>query len=164
VYSRYPLDQARFMDLGEQGSVNVSASLRSPAGPVGFYAVHLASPTSVAATRTRNRQLQALAGLLSAARAGNPGSQPQVLVGDLNVTPFSPRFPAFLEEAGMVDARRGRGWQGTWPAAIPPLRIPIDFCLVDRASRVTGIKRGPRVGSDHLPLEVQLRIPRNSAG
>lgn len=164
VYSRYPLDSPRIMDLGFAGSVNVDASLRSPAGPVRFFAVHLASPISAAATVTRNRQLQALATLLAASRSGRADSQPQVLVGDLNITPFSPRFTALLAQTHMVDARRGRGWQGTWPAAIPPLRVPIDFCLVDDAARVTEVTRGPDIGSDHLPTEVRLRILRESAG
>jgi endonuclease/exonuclease/phosphatase (EEP) superfamily protein YafD len=164
VYSRYPLDEARVMDLGALGSVNVTALLHTPTRLVRLFAVHLASPTSPAATDLRNLQLRDLAEILTDGGSGISGSVPRIVVGDLNVTPFSPRFSLLLRRTGLADARLGHGWQATWPADFAPLRIPIDHCLVEPGIDVREFTTGPAVGSDHLPIEVRLQLHRESAG
>ncbi len=39
------------------------------------------------------------------------------------------------------------------------LMMPIDHCLVSSDIRVIGVQTGEDVGSDHLPLLVELEIP-----
>ena len=148
VYSRYPLDDGQVMDLGAPGSVNVSALLHLPTRVVRLFAVHLSSPTSPKATELRNLQFRGLSELL----------------GDLNVTPFSPQFSALIRRTGLADARLGHGWQATWPADFAPLRIPIDHCLVEPGIGVNEFTSGPSVGSDHLPIVVRLQFDRETAG
>lgn len=83
-------------------------------------------------------------------------SQPVALGGDLNCTPWSPHFADLLRDGGLIDSRRGFGHQATWPASLPGLRIPIDHCLVSPSVRVLSRRVGPPVGSDHLPVLVEL--------
>lgn len=154
VFSRYPLREAVATNLGVPGSVNVRAILELPSGAVELMAVHLSSPTSPTRADMRNRQLAGLARLLGPERAA--GAPPRLLVGDMNLTPFSPYFRTLLAQTGLHDARQQDGLLGTWPSWLPPMQIAIDHCLVDRALAPTRVRRGPDVGSDHYPLEVTL--------
>ncbi|MCC7257473.1 MAG: endonuclease/exonuclease/phosphatase family protein [Gammaproteobacteria bacterium] len=153
LYSRYPLVEPRGTDLGVRGSFNVVATVVWPEGPVRLVAAHLASPTRPQFAAARNRQLQDLAALFAAMEPG----QPRLLVGDLNITPFSPYLRDFLARTGMRDARQAQGWHGTWPRWLLPLQIPIDHAIVDASLAPTRVARGPDVGSDHYPLEVWLQ-------
>lgn len=152
VYSRYPLSAAQGMDLGVRNSFNVAATVALPGGPVRMVAVHLASPTRPRYAAARNRQLGRIAALLGPA----PASVPRLLVGDLNITPFSPYLRDLLRATGLRDARQPQGLHGTWPRWALPLQIPIDLCIVDAALQVTSVTRGPAVGSDHYPLVVRI--------
>lgn len=155
VYSRYPLRDARWTNLGVRGGFNVHATVAAPGGAFELVAVHLASPTTPAHAALRDAQLAELARLLGPpeSRAGRP---PRVLVGDFNTTPFAPAFRALLAATGMHDARRPQGLLGTWPAPWLPLLIQIDHCVADASAGVVRVTRGPYVGSDHYPLEVTL--------
>ncbi len=158
VYSKYPLIDARPLDLGLAGSVNVMATVALPGGDVQLLGVHLASPTSPTRAAQRNHQLEQLAGLLGPSRNSADARAPRrLLVGDLNLTPFSPYFADLLDRTGMVDARRGQGLTATWPTWVMPVRIAIDHCIVDPDLPVANVTRGPAVGSDHYPVEIALR-------
>lgn len=160
VFSRYPLRDARFVDLGVPGSVNVHAILMLPGQPVELAAAHLASPSSPARGAQRNIQLRRLADLLADdSRPAASQAMPRLVVGDLNVTPFSPYFGDLLEATGMEDARRVHGVLGTWPTWLPAGQIHIDHCLAEPGLGVVRVSRGPAVGSDHYPLEIMLRTP-----
>jgi endonuclease/exonuclease/phosphatase family metal-dependent hydrolase len=154
VFSRYPLRDARFVDLGAPGSVNVQGVLDLPGRSVQLFAVHLSSPTSPERAALRNRQLGALTALL---RERGRGQIPRLLVGDLNLTPFSPYFGDLLTATGMSDARRHHGVLGTWPTWLPMAPIHIDHCIADPALDVVQVNHGPPVGSDHYPLQIALR-------
>jgi endonuclease/exonuclease/phosphatase (EEP) superfamily protein YafD len=160
VFSRYPLRDPRSTSLGVAGSVNVRALVELPGGAVDLVAVHLSSPTTPERAAMRNRQLAELARLLGPAPADGAAGPPRMLIGDMNLTPFSPYFSELLARTGLRDARRPAGLLGTWPTWLPPLQITIDQCLVDAALGVAGVTRGPVVGSDHYPLEVTLARSR----
>lgn len=158
LYSKYPLREEKITNLGLPGSVNVSALMAFPGGEVQLVGVHLASPSTPERAAYRNRQLERLADLLGAAPSSGGSPRPsRLLVGDLNLTPYSPYFGDLLQRTGMVDARRAQGPIGTWPAGFPLLQVPIDHCIADPDLGVARVRRGPRVGSDHHPLEITLR-------
>ncbi|MCK6369864.1 MAG: endonuclease/exonuclease/phosphatase family protein [Gammaproteobacteria bacterium] len=157
VYSRFPLKGARALDLGLGGSVNVVATAALPGGDVQLVGVHLASPTSPARAAQRNLQLQRLADLLGPPRqSGDARNPPRLLIGDMNITPFSPYFGDLLDRTGLIDRRARDGLLTTWPTWFMPVRIPIDHCIADPDLPVLAVRRGPAVGSDHYPLEIRL--------
>lgn len=81
----------------------------------------------------------------------------KVVVGDLNITPWSGYYRGFEAESGLRNARQGRGILPSWPAQWPGLlRIPIDHVLLSPALRVEQFQMGPEIGSDHLPVFVTL--------
>jgi endonuclease/exonuclease/phosphatase (EEP) superfamily protein YafD len=87
------------------------------------------------------------------------GKQALVVIGDYNMTPWAGPFRQFLHASGLVNSQQGFGLQPTWHSALPAiLRIPIDHCL--HSDSFTTLRRiiGPDVGSDHLPLFVELEL------
>lgn len=158
MYSRYPLRAAEVTDLGVRGSVNVAATLDLPGGDVQLIGVHLVSPMSPHRAQLRNQQLSALADRLGQPRTSTGDARlPRLLVGDMNITPYSPYFNDLLSRTGLADAGRAAGLLGTWPTWVMPLQIRIDHCLADPDLLVARLAKGPIVGSDHYPLEITLR-------
>jgi endonuclease/exonuclease/phosphatase (EEP) superfamily protein YafD len=83
---------------------------------------------------------------------------PTILVGDLNMTSWSPIFRHFIRVTGLHDSRRGFGIQPTWPANNPILQVPLDHCLVSDDISVHRRAIGGPIGSDHLPVIIDLSI------
>ena len=82
-----------------------------------------------------------------------------MVLGDLNTTPWSARYRALLDDAGLEDTRVGYGLQTSWPSFLPAvLRIPIDHVLVTPDLAAAEREVGPEVGSDHLPVWVELAV------
>ncbi len=150
VYSREPLNNVQWLDLDAPGSENLRAQVTLGHQLVDLFAVHLYPPTNPRRAAQRLRQLDALGHAVKGA------SGTRIVIGDLNLTPFSPLFKELLVSAGLVDARRPQGLHVTWPASPVPLWIPIDHCLTAPDGPVERVVAGPPVGSDHYPLEVTL--------
>ena len=84
-----------------------------------------------------------------------------VVIGDWNDTPWSHSYRKFLGASGLVDSLKGRGLQNSWSADWPSfLRIPIDQAWHSRSLRTVDRYLGPHLGSDHLPLRVDLEWKR----
>jgi len=154
VYSKYPLRAVENLDLGDDTSSHLRVVAQLPDGPAEVYAVHLASPPSRRQAAQRNTQLRRLAERIAAA---DP-ALPRIVAGDLNITPYSPYFRDLLRDAGLSDGRRPFGLHVTWPTWPVPLWIPIDHCLAGGPLVVTRVATGPRIGSDHLPLECSFTL------
>lgn len=80
-----------------------------------------------------------------------------IIIGDFNSTPWSSRFRKFLHDSNLRNSQRGFGLQPTWQAGFPSvLMVAIDHCLQSKS--ITTINRtiGANIGSDHLPLFVEL--------
>lgn len=79
----------------------------------------------------------------------------RIVAGDLNTTDGSAHFADFLRATGLRDSRIGFGRQGTWPS-LQRYRIAIDHVLVSDDLAVVDRRLGPLVGSDHLPVIIDL--------
>lgn len=150
LFSKHRLAHSALHYLGDAGVPTVVADVELPAGPLRIVATHPVPPGGGENSRWRNQQLEHLQGLI---RASNTRT---MLLGDLNVTPWSVHFQRLLRGAGLLDSARGRGLQPTWPAMFPPLLIPLDHCLHSTNVYVLDRKVGPAVGSDHHPLVVEF--------
>ncbi len=153
LYSRLPLDQARVITLGEARVPSITADVLVGEAPIFLLGTHPLPPATAKLAAERNEQLARIAEHLRGAR------EPKLILGDLNVTPGSPYFSDFVSDTGLVDTSRGRGRFGTWPAGLPVGRIALDHCLVSPSLRVVDKRIGPQVGSDHLPIFVELELP-----
>jgi endonuclease/exonuclease/phosphatase (EEP) superfamily protein YafD len=157
VASRKPLLGLSAMPLAPVGAMAVSFLFETGVGPVTIIGAHANWPLGPRIAASRNRELSMLA------EFAREVSGPVVLLGDLNVTAFSPVFPLLLARAGLADCAAGRGYHPTWPAWFPPLYMQIDHCLAGNGLAVTNFTTGPYIGSDHYPVEVTLRLPAGEA-
>jgi endonuclease/exonuclease/phosphatase (EEP) superfamily protein YafD len=85
---------------------------------------------------------------------------PALVMGDLNATPWSRPFAELRAHGGLCDSRAGFGVQPSFPSASAALRIPIDHLLASCSIGVRDRRIGPDVGSDHLPVILDLVVPR----
>ncbi len=114
---------------------------------------HPLPPVRSGAIEQQHRQFDAIA---ARARASD---QPVVIMGDFNATPWSRPFQRLLGASGLCDSRAGFGAQASFPVASALLRIPIDHLLVSCSVGVRDRRLGVDVGSDHLPVIVDLVFP-----
>jgi endonuclease/exonuclease/phosphatase (EEP) superfamily protein YafD len=120
--------------------------------PVGVLVTHPIPPVGGAALTDELAQLDAVAWR---ARA----TSPVIVMGDFNATPWSKPFRAFMATSRLCDSRAGFGLQASFPAESAIMRIPIDHVLVSCSIGVRSRKIERPVGSDHLPVLVDLVVP-----
>jgi len=155
VFSKHPLTGARTLWLGYGWVPTLRLTVEADGRSLDVVATHAVPPKERTQTGARDEQLRDLAGL------ARERTRPLLIVGDLNITPWSPHFRALLREGGLMDSGRGHGLGGTWPSFVPAwLRIPIDHVLVTPELRVLNRSRGRSFGSDHVPLVVDVGYTR----
>ena len=158
LLSRYPLRNVLLERSPGKVFHFVDAIAETPIGPVRILGVHPPPPVGDAATALRNAELAWLA-----ARA-KASPLPTILCGDLNETPYGSAFRDLVASSGFRSAREGRSLGGTWPTRLGPaevpwfLRIPIDHCLLSPGLVGARFEVGPDLGSDHLPIAVEVAI------
>ncbi|MBL9174084.1 MAG: endonuclease/exonuclease/phosphatase family protein [Verrucomicrobiales bacterium] len=153
LLSRLPLDEGRVEELSGTEVPSILAAVRTPHGVVHLAGTHPLPPGSREDAAERNRQLDALA----ERAAAHP--QTSVILGDLNITPWSPHFPQLLRAGHLLRAHPGWGVFATWQVDQPWFSLPLDHCLVSPSIAVRRLEVGPDVGSDHRPLLAELAVP-----
>lgn len=148
LLSRHPLDAVSIDNVGATPAID--ARVGAPGGPFRLLGVHLVPPTSGRRAAERNRQLERLA----ERRAAIDG--PLVVLGDFNVSPYSPHYSDWLASTALTDTLAGRGPSATWPAFLPVLGTPIDHCFVSEHFTVVERHHLPAFGSDHYPVLVRV--------
>ena len=149
VLSRVEGTRYKSINLAEQGMPAIEADVPATGAHSSFrmMAVHTRSPDLHQRTLDRNEQLRSLSEW--AALPGKPG----IIVGDLNITPWSPPFSRMLAEGNLEDSRLYRGNFASWPADLGHLAIPIDHALVTKNTSVLYRSVGPLApDSDHRPI------------
>jgi len=113
---------------------------------------HPPPPKSHTLSNYRNHQLEEIAEFVS----GQTGDV--MVLGDLNITPWSPFFQEFLRRSSLRESRNGFGLQLSWPTDRVPFLVPIDHILVSKGIIINNRRVGPNVGSDHFPVILSFSI------
>lgn len=153
LYSRLPIAHADIIYLGQQRRPGVIARLSLGATVLTLVTIHPRAPLHNRAFADRNEQL------LAATKVVETVPPPKLLVGDFNTSPWSPYYKRVVRDTGLRDARKGFGLLPTWPAARLWVGLPIDHCLVSPELTVARMRTGPNIGSDHLPLIIDVGLP-----
>lgn len=161
IYSQYPLNFAQVKYFSERDNPTLIAQI-TLGQPITVIATHPKPPRTTAEFLLRNQQLEGIS------RYVQTLSNPVIVLGDLNVTMWSPYYRELERLSGLRNVRQGHGILPTWPTTIAAFRlnyllmsilsIPIDHCLISDRLKATAVSRGPAIGSDHLPLIADLVI------
>ncbi|MDQ7027161.1 MAG: endonuclease/exonuclease/phosphatase family protein [Anaerolineae bacterium] len=166
LFSRYPIQMTETVQLGDIPQQRHLLNINGL--PVVLYNLHLYMPLNEDESQTlflrydesrRNRQINELLTFI----AGE--NQPTIVMGDFNMSEFSPIYGRL--NARLHDAYRVTSWGlgQTWPGGaseelgdnFPPL-FRLDYVWYTDGIQALEAQVGSRLGSDHLPLIVNLDI------
>ena len=151
LFSRFPFEDLHFRRLNHDGIYMVVGRFSFGSTPITLAVAHPVPPAGPAYSALRNEQLDQLSEILRSFRDSEI-----ILLGDLNTSPWSPVYRRFEQSAGLHNCARGFGLLPTWPTGFRPLMIPLDHCLLSSGLRAVSLEAGPEVGSDHLPVLVEI--------
>ena len=152
VYSRLPLEYAAIDGVDPDPCLVVVARVLVKDAVVSIFGVHPLAPY------TYNEMLQRNSQLANFAERFGQNRRSTIIAGDFNTSGWSPCFGQVMRATGTRDTRCGFGVSATFPARYWPVMIPIDHCLVSQDIGVVDRRVGPSIGSDHLPIIVDLQI------
>lgn len=156
IYSRHPIVSATPVYSPKGVFPTIDATIDAPGGPIRVLVAHPPPPVNDFLVYARNTEILWLAERCAAQDV------PTIVVGDFNETPFGRPIRAFAKRTGYTSARQLVGHAPTWSMALFGVRLPhavgvtIDHCFVSHHFAPTKFRTGPNVGSDHLPVEVEL--------
>lgn len=154
LYSRMPMESSS-LELGEgDDRPGIKARLTIGEKKIAIVSFHPRAPIRKGHFALRNRMLATAAVHL------RDMDNPKICIGDFNTSPWSYYYRSFLQQTQLKDSRNARGLLPTWPTFLifRWLMIPIDHCLISNDIRVVKMKTGEDVGSDHLPLMIDLKF------
>lgn len=167
VYTNYPILETG--DIEIENAVIQRLVLDINGTDVALYNVHLIMPLNERETdwtilrydeARRNAQIEALIDIIRVEPL------PIILVGDFNMTEWSPIYHQLGTE--LNDAYRNASWGigATFPAGASegfmstyPRLFRIDYVWYSEEVQANSAVVGANLGSDHLPLVVELTIP-----
>jgi endonuclease/exonuclease/phosphatase (EEP) superfamily protein YafD len=154
LYSRFPFERLATSFPEGDARPCIMARMDIDGVSVSLLSIHPRTPILSDRYKLRNGTLAAAADFLR----DLPG--PKICVGDLNITPWSPYYRSFVERAKLVNVRKGFGLLPSWPTFLffKFLMLPLDHCLVSDDIRVADARTGEPIGSDHLPLIVEIEL------
>ncbi len=159
IISKYPFVNPSIQEWGSTGIPSIEVKLRIDSEILNVIATHPPPPIGKVSSALRNSQLQDIASHVKEM------SGDTILLGDLNITMWSRVLQSFEKQSGLINSRRGFGVLPTWPTLFPLMMIPIDHCFVSKHINVKDMRLGKNIGSDHLPLIVDIEFggdsPRN---
>jgi len=152
VLSKRPFLSSGIVHLGSAEVPSVYGQFEVGGATLTLVGTHPLPPAGPVQSRHRNDQLEQLPAFVG------QFDGPLLLLGDLNVTPWSYHFRKLLNDSGLRDAGKGRGIRPTWPAFAFPFLIPIDHCLHSDGIIIAAKSVGDNVGSDHYPVIVEFAL------
>ena len=149
LYSNEPLQTVDvFSTIDDVTSIEVT--LEHAGKPCRLIATHPLPPIGALRYRERNLQLDEIA-----KRALRSANLPCIVVGDLNLTPWSPVFARFAKNAGLRRATAGNAVTPTWyagPKSWFPMGLALDHALINDRLECLRYQVGEPIGSDHRPV------------
>jgi endonuclease/exonuclease/phosphatase (EEP) superfamily protein YafD len=146
ILSKYPVNSSS-IQVDWTGPDFISANLGNNFGGLTIFAIHT---TRFPHPRAQLNQMKAMAAKLETI----PG--PQIVMGDMNATPFSRVVQTLATSANL-----GRLTNlPTWPARLGLPQVAIDHIFASPAIHAIESERiGNNAGSDHFPIFMKLAVP-----
>ncbi|MEU2516756.1 endonuclease/exonuclease/phosphatase family protein, partial [Streptomyces syringium] len=154
VWSKYPLADARPVDIHMGWTRALRATVDTPQGPVAVYVAHLPSVRVKFNAGFTAGQRDNSAEALGQAIAREPVRK-VVLLGDLNGTMNDRSLAPITSQLRSAQGAAGDGFGFSWPASFPMARI--DQIMVRGMDPVSAWTL-PETDSDHLPVAARVKI------
>ncbi len=154
LISRRPLEDAEVFQLNS----NIN-SIQVRWNEMAIIATHPLPPMGARKFASRNEHLRLLAQRVAEHRQEKP-DMPMIVMGDLNVTPWSPIFRDFQSTSGLHRAACGLGATPTWYARGRRFvyGLVLDHVLISDDLQVHDHRVGASMGSDHRGVAVKLQM------
>ncbi|MCA9010801.1 MAG: endonuclease/exonuclease/phosphatase family protein [Planctomycetaceae bacterium] len=152
LWSRFPLSNERVFHLNTPILPSIEADVQLPSQAIHLVVTHPLPPIGARNFNHRNRHL-ALLGQRIQKQFRRDSAESLILLGDLNLTPWSPLFHDFLAATDLQNAAAGRGLQPTWYRWNAfPFGLILDHGLHSGNLRCQKRMVLPPNGSDHRAL------------
>ena len=169
VFSKIPFKSEKLIQLGKGSRPMIATSVLIHGQEIAILAVHTSSPSTREGWIRQRQETKNICKNI-------PNRKMIVLAGDLNSTQWTDNFQELEKNSNLRDSSSGFGIQSTWPSHSAMVRmpigghyrrlnfpfvnqlllIPIDQCLVSKEIKVLNRQAGPFLGSDHLPIIIDL--------
>lgn len=151
MYSKYPFLSSHIAFYGSLNLPTIKGEILVENKIIKFTGTHPIPPKNKKYMAFRNEQLMEIA-----EEIGKDKEKNNILLGDFNLTPWSPDFSDIMKFSGLRDTGQGFGLQPTWPTYKPLMIIPIDHCLLGEDFVVLDRYVGKSIGSDHYPVILEI--------
>lgn len=158
VLSRLPLCSSAVVNYRLPSVPSIEVELELQDGRrVHLIATHPRPPLDGWQHRMRNEHLDVLAARVAELRLVS--QLPVIVLGDLNVTPWSPTFVRFQDRAGLRSVTAGGGLEPTWYSR-PHFLFGLVLDHVLHTDGIRSLRRSvlPGNGSDHRAVLAELRL------
>lgn len=150
MLSKVEVQNTTELNLSPAGIPSLLATILFDHQQIQIMAIHPVPPVGQQAFEYRNAQFASIIAMKQVLHEN------LIIIGDFNSTPYSPYFKQLTNELNLLDSRKGFGVLATWPTWFPPLKIPIDHCLVSPSIFIKNRAVGEPIGSDHLPIYLEV--------
>jgi endonuclease/exonuclease/phosphatase (EEP) superfamily protein YafD len=158
LWSRYPLAQAKFVNFAVREMPSIFAEVEVGDRRTRIIVTHPVPPIFAVAWKYRNDHLQAMVND-SEIKWSEKSPMRTVIVGDFNLTPWSPLYSQLLEDVGLLDAAAGAGVTPTWYRwPLFPCGLVLDHVWYSPNLRCLQRRILPEMGSDHRPVFVEFGL------
>lgn len=156
VLSKTPLTDLHLIDMvDDQGhktpyGTAMEGTLRLNGALVSLVLVHTSRPTDPTLYEAYRQNLETLT------RRRPFYYEGLVMMGDFNATSYTSVMQGWMADLSLTDSLLTSGVQPSWPTFFPLAYIPIDHAFVRSPVVVMRRQTGPHVGSDHLPVTIDI--------
>lgn len=167
IYSKYPIVNTQSVivpgtaaNKTDSAREILSATIDVGVNSVDFFVVHPASPRTERRWTDRQAYLEELR--VQVIERQSKTGRPVLVAGDWNMSPWSGHFSAALANMGL---------QTAFPDGLPQttrfffdyrlrwlLGAIVDHIAVPEGVEFREVKLGPDIGSDHIPLEIDISV------
>jgi len=159
LFSRWPIVNKKIHDLGyvEGNIIEVIIQSEKNSIPVQIFALHPGAPRIKTLWQLRNSTLDYLADQVSASLLPY-----KIIIGDINVSPWSPIFKQFKKKTALNNSANGFGYIPSWAYSSinKLLRVTssayIDHCLASNSFNILNKQYQKINGSDHVLVSTEL--------
>lgn len=155
MYSRHPIKHSSVFELNEE-IPSIEAIVEVENASYRIIGMHPLPPVRDRGFRSRNQHLRLLANRVRSPESVYEGL-PTIVMGDFNLTPWSPFFHDFELASGLRRTELAMNMTPTWYVLpIFPLGLSLDHIFISDDLTYWGRNVGASVGSDHRSVTVTI--------